>query len=60
MLELWGMQSAPSLLSLQGPLLPKVLAPERILSMDQIVLNCVLCKTELLEIELFWHLTVCK
>ena len=36
MLELWGMQSTPSL-----PLLPMV-APERVLSMGQIELNCAL------------------
>ena len=33
MLELWGMRSTPSLLSLPGPLLPCIVAPERVLSM---------------------------
>ena len=34
MLELWGMWSTPSLLP--GPLWPGVVAPERVLFMDQI------------------------
>ena len=42
MLELWGMQSTPSLPSLPGPLRPRVLAPDRVLSIGQIELNCVL------------------
>ncbi len=42
MLELWGMQSTPSLPSLPGLLWPRVVAPEKALSMDQIELNCVL------------------
>ena len=42
MLEFWGMRSTPSSLSLPGPLWPGVVAPDRILSMDQIELNCVL------------------
>ena len=36
------MQSTHSLLSLPGPLYPGVVAPDRVLSMDQIELNCVL------------------
>ena len=40
MLELWGMQSTSSLPSLPGPLCPEVVAPDRILSMGQIELNC--------------------
>ena len=36
MLELWEMQSTPSLLSLPGSLWLGVVAPERVLSMDQI------------------------
>ena len=39
MLELWGMQSTPSLPSLPGPLWPRVVAPDRALSMGQIELN---------------------
>ena len=41
MLELWGMQSIPSLPSLPGPLRPGVVAPDRVLSMGQIELNYV-------------------
>ena len=41
MLELWVMQSTPSLPSLLGPLCPGVVAPDRVLSMGQIELNCV-------------------
>ena len=33
MLELWGMQSTHSLLSLPGPLWPRVVAPDKVLSM---------------------------
>ena len=40
MLELWGMQSTLSLPSLPGPLWPGVVAPDRVLSMGQIELNC--------------------
>ena len=36
MLELWGMWSTPSLLSLQDPLWLGVVAPDRVLSMGQI------------------------
>ena len=36
-LDLWGMRSTPLLLSL-----PRVVAPDRVLSMDQIELSCVL------------------
>ena len=42
MLELWGMQSTPSLPSLPCPLLLGVVAPDRVLSMDQIELEYVL------------------
>ena len=40
--ELWGMQSTSSFPSLPGPLWPGVIAPERVLSMGQRELNCVL------------------
>ena len=63
MLELWGMRSTPSLLSLPGPLSPGVVAPDRVLPIYGLnrtklhtyaKLNSVyLCLTELLEIELF-------
>ena len=39
--ELWGMQSSPSMPSLTGPLWPGMVAPDRVLSMIQIELNCV-------------------
>ena len=42
MLELWVMQSTPSLPSLPGLLWPGVVAPDRVLFMGQINLNCVL------------------
>ena len=42
MQELWGIQSTPSLLSLPGSLWPGMVASDRVLSMDQIELNCVL------------------
>ena len=42
MLELWGMQSTPSLTSLPGPIWPGLVAPDRVLSVGQIDLNCVL------------------
>ena len=38
MLELWGMQSTPSLPLLPGILWPTVVAPDRVLSMGQIEL----------------------
>ena len=47
MLELWGMQNTPSLPLLPVPLWPRVVAPDRVLSMGQIQmctyakLNCV-------------------
>ena len=42
MLELWGMQSTPSLPSLANPLWPGVIAPGRFLSMGQIELSYVM------------------
>ena len=42
MLELWGMQSTPSLPLFPDPLWPGVVAPDRDPSMGQIELNCVL------------------
>ena len=40
MLELWGMKSTPSLLSLSGQLWSGVVAPGRVLFMGQIELKC--------------------
>ena len=42
MLEFWGMESTPSLPWLQCPLWPGVVAPDRVLSMGQMELTCVL------------------
>ena len=42
MLKFWGMQSTPLLPSLSGPLWAGVVAPDRVLSMDQIELNHVI------------------
>ena len=42
MLELWGMRSASLLPSLPGPMWPGEVAHDKVLSMDQIKLNCVL------------------
>ena len=42
MLEFWGMLSTPSLPLLPGSLWPGVVAPDWVLSMGQIELNCVL------------------
>ena len=42
MLELWGIRGIPLLPSFEGPLCPGVVAPDRVLSMGQIELNCVL------------------
>ena len=40
MLVLWGMQSIHSLPELPGPLWPGVVAPNKVLSIGQIELNC--------------------
>ena len=42
MLELWGMWSTHSLPSLPALLWPRVVASDRVLSMGQIELNCIL------------------
>ena len=49
MLELWGMQSTPSLLSLPDPLWPGVVAPDRVLSMSQIEIKCTYAKMNCLK-----------
>ena len=41
MLELWGMQSTPSLPSLPAPLWSRVVAPDRVQSMGQIEPKCI-------------------
>ena len=42
MLELWGMWTTPLLPSLPGPLWPRVVAADRVPSIGQIKINCVL------------------
>ena len=42
MLELWEMQSTPSLTLLTGPLWPGMVASDRAISIAQIELNCIL------------------
>ena len=54
MLELSEMWSTPLLLSLPGLLWPGVVAPDRVLSVGQIELNCTVSNRIVL------HLTVCK
>ena len=56
MLEHWGMLSTPLLPSLPSPLWPGVVAPVRVLSIDQTELNCVLMLNCILDIQLFRHL----
>ena len=43
MLELWGMQSTSSVPSLPGWIWPDVVAPDSVLSIGKIELNCELC-----------------
>ena len=43
MLEVWGMQSTASLLLIPVPLCPRVVAPDRALSMGQIELTAYIC-----------------
>ena len=47
MLELWGMRSIHSLSSLPGVLCLRVVAPNSVLSMGQIEINCVLMLNEI-------------
>ena len=63
MLEIWGMWSTPSLPSLLGSLGSGMVAPDRVLTVGQIELNCVFMQNRIvwngtvfetvLEIELF-------
>ena len=52
MLELWGMWSTPSLSLLPGPLWPGLIAPDKVLSMGQIELNCTYTKLNGLKFNL--------
>ena len=54
MLDLWGMLSTPSLPSLLGPLWSGVVAPDRVLSMGQIELKCVLMLNWIVWIRTVW------
>ena len=64
MLEFLGMRNTPSLSLLPDRLWPGVVAPDGVLSMDQIELFNIstndLSLVELFELELYYHLTVCK
>ena len=53
MLELWGMWSTPSLPLLSGSFWSGVGAPDRVLSMDQIELNCYHTKLNCLKFTVF-------
>ena len=59
MLELWGMLSTSSLPSFPDPLWLGVVIPDRVLSMGQIKLNCVITLNWIVWNKLFLHLTVC-
>ena len=48
-LELWGMQSSPLLPSLPGSIWPGMVAPDRVLSIGQIELNCTYAKLNCLK-----------
>ena len=55
MLELWGKWSTPSLPLLPGPLWPGVVAPDRVLSMGQIELNCIAWSRAFLTFKLYTY-----
>ena len=59
MLELWGRQITPSLLSLPVPLWSVVVWSDKVLCMCQIELNCIHTKLNCLKLT-FIHLTTCK
>ena len=54
MLGLWGMWSTPLLPLLPGPLWPGMVAPDRVLSMGQIELNCILMLNWIVWIRTVW------
>ena len=53
MLELCRMPSSPSLQLFSGPLWPEVVAPDRVLAMGEIGINCVLMINYIVYKELF-------
>ena len=59
MLELWGIRSTPSLPLLPGPLRPGVVVPDRVLSMGQIELKCVLMLNWITWNRTFWIFKLC-
>ena len=56
MLELLKMQSTTLLPSLPGPLEPGVVVPDRVLSMGQIELDCLLMLNWIVRNRNYWHL----
>ena len=56
MLELWGMQSTPLLPSLLGPLWPRMVVPNRVLSSGQVQIICVLMLHWIVWNRIFRHL----
>ena len=60
MVDLWGMQSTPSMPLLPDPLWAGMVAPDKVLSMGQIELNCLLmlnwivCNRTVFDIEIVY------
>ena len=54
MLEFGGMRSTLSLPSLPGPLWSEVVATDKVLSMDQIELKCLITLKRIFEINSFY------
>ena len=55
-LELSEMWSTPLLLSLPGSFWPEMLVPDRVISMGQIELNCILVQNWIAWNRTVWHL----
>ena len=55
MLELWGMQSTPSMLSLQGAHWPGVVAPDSSIYALNRTKLCTYAKLNCLKLNCFWH-----
>ena len=60
MLEVWGLLSTPLLSLLPGLLWPRGVAPDRVLSMGEIELNCVLMLNWIVWNRTVLYLTACK